>query len=396
MDVSAPPADAVKTESGLAYKILTEGGATSISPGPNDMVHIHYTIWKTSGETFFSSAGRPKPQQVVLAQMQPGWVETITNMKVGEKRLVWMPPELAQRPGIDGPKETMAFQIELVDVTPAPVVPEDVAAVPADAKKTAKGVAYKVLKPGTGKDKPRAWDQVTLHFTGWTTDGKMVESTEMRKRPQPVPLFRAMPGWVDALQTMVVGQRNRVWIPPELVKTRPGIPEGQMLVYELEVVDIKQMPEPPAVPKDVAAAPKDAKKTEKGVFYKVLKAGTGKEHPRADQTVEVHYTGWTTDGSMFDSSVTRGQPAKFPLGGVIPGWTDGLQTMVVGEKTRFWIPEELAYKGRPNAPQGMLVFDVELLGISDPPKVPKLPPMMGHPPMPPNTQSRPPAGKQGE
>jgi peptidylprolyl isomerase len=79
--------------------------------------------------------------------------------------------------------------------------------------------------------------------------------------------------------------------------------------------------------------------------------------------VEVDYTGWTTDGKMFDSSITRGQPAQFPLGHVIPGCTEGVQLMVDGEKARFWIPEELAYKGRPGAPQGMLVFDIELRKI---------------------------------
>jgi peptidylprolyl isomerase len=79
----------------------------------------------------------------------------------------------------------------------------------------------------------------------------------------------------------------------------------------------------------------------------------------------VHYTGWTTDGKMFDSSVARGEPATFPLNGVIKGWTEGVQLMVVGEKRRFWIPGNLAYDNspRPGAPKGMLVFDVELLAI---------------------------------
>ena len=77
----------------------------------------------------------------------------------------------------------------------------------------------------------------------------------------------------------------------------------------------------------------------------------------------VHYTGWTTDGKMFDSSVARGQPATFPLNRVIAGWTEGVQLMVVGEKRRFWIPQKLAYGGAEGAPRGMLVFDVELLGI---------------------------------
>jgi hypothetical protein len=76
---------------------------------------------------------------------------------------------------------------------------------------------------------------------------------------------------------------------------------------------------------------------------------------------------------MFDSSVVRGSPARFPLTNVIPGWADGLQTMLVGETTRFWIPEELAYKGREGSPPGMLVFDVELIEIVDPPRPPPLP-----------------------
>ena len=77
--------------------------------------------------------------------------------------------------------------------------------------------------------------------------------------------------------------------------------------------------------------------------------------------VTVHYTGWTTDGKMFDSSVARGKPATFPLTGVIRGWTQGLQLMVVGEKRRFWIPQKLAYQGRD--PKGMLVFEVELISL---------------------------------
>src|SRR5262249_58986509 len=121
-------------------------------------------------------------------------------------------------------------------------------------------------------------------------------------------------------------------------------------------------------PADVAAAPADAEKTASGLASKLLEKGTGTEHPEPQDTVKVNYTGWTTDGKMFDSSVKRGQPATFPLGGVIKGWTEGLQLMVVGEKRRFWIPSELAYNNRPGRPQGMLVFDVELLEIKRGPK----------------------------
>jgi FKBP-type peptidyl-prolyl cis-trans isomerase len=116
-------------------------------------------------------------------------------------------------------------------------------------------------------------------------------------------------------------------------------------------------------PPDVAAPPADAVKTASGLASKVVQPGTGTQHPRANSQVTVHYTGWTTDGKMFDSSVQHGQPATFGLDEVIKGWTEGLQMMVVGEKRRFWIPQDLAYQGRPGSPQGMLVFDVELIRI---------------------------------
>ncbi len=112
-------------------------------------------------------------------------------------------------------------------------------------------------------------------------------------------------------------------------------------------------------PIDVASPPQNAQRTDSGLASKVLVKGMGVEHPPTTSTVTVHYTGWTTDGKMFDSSVLRGRKASFPLNGVIKGWTEGLQLMVVGEKRRFWIPANLAY-GENGRVAGMLVFDVEL------------------------------------
>jgi peptidylprolyl isomerase len=133
-----------------------------------------------------------------------------------------------------------------------------------------------------------------------------------------------------------------------------------MLVFDVELVNFTNPPEAPA---DVAAPPKDAKKTASGLAYRVLQPGKGTVHPAPTNRVRVHYSGWTTDGQMFDSSVTRGQPLVFALNRVIPGWTEGVQLMVEGESTRFWVPQELAYKGQAGAPAGMLVFDVELIEI---------------------------------
>jgi len=124
------------------------------------------------------------------------------------------------------------------------------------------------------------------------------------------------------------------------------------------------MPVIPA-PADVAAAPADASVTASGLASKVIQPGNSNVRPTASSTVRVHYSGWTTDGEMFDSSVVRGEPAEFPLSNVIPGWTEGVQLMVVGEKRRFWIPGSLAYDNipMPGAPKGTLVFDIELLGV---------------------------------
>ena len=124
-----------------------------------------------------------------------------------------------------------------------------------------------------------------------------------------------------------------------------------------------QMGEMLPAPPDVAAPPDDAERTASGLASRVLVEGTGTVHPTATDTVEVHYSGWTTDGEMFDSSVVRGETIEFPLSGVIAGWTEGLQLMVAGETRRLWIPENLAYGGRPGRPEGMLVFDVQLIRV---------------------------------
>lgn len=107
------------------------------------------------------------------------------------------------------------------------------------------------------------------------------------------------------------------------------------------------------------------KVTASGLQYSVIKEGDGAT-PKKEDNVKCHYTGTLIDGTKFDSSVDRGQPAEFPVGGVIPGWTEALQMMKVGSKYKLFIPPELAYgpAGRPGIPpNSALVFEVELLEI---------------------------------
>jgi len=116
--------------------------------------------------------------------------------------------------------------------------------------------------------------------------------------------------------------------------------------------------------------------TESGLQYEILKKADGAQ-PKADDTVTVHYEGKLLDGSVFDSSIKRGQPIDLPVGGVIPGWVEALQLMHVGEKVRLWIPSDLAYGAQSPSPaipaNSVLVFELELLGIKDPNAAPAAP-----------------------
>ena len=245
--------------------------------------------------------------------------------------------------------------------------PKDVNSVPSDAEVTASGLASRELTAGTGSESPAAADTVTVHYSGWTTDGNLFDSSVKRGEPTSFPLNRVISGWTEGLQLMVVGEKRRFWIPADLAygENPGGGRPGGLLVFDVELLSIEKAPELPKVPEDIAAIPASAEVRESGLASRKLSDGTGSAHPTKADMVTVHYSGWTTDGEMFDSSVMRGAPATFGLGQVIPGWTEGVQLMVEGEKRRFWIPAKLAYGENPQggAPAGTLIFDVELIKI---------------------------------
>jgi FKBP-type peptidyl-prolyl cis-trans isomerase len=249
----------------------------------------------------------------------------------------------------------LLLALPLFAADPKPAPPADLTTPPADGVKAENGLVTKQLAAGVGVVKPTDEDLVKVRYTVWKADGTLVQHVPA-PRSATLMVTKMIPGWAEAVKQMVPGERQRAWVPASL----NGGKLDQGLVFDTELLEIV---EAPRTPEDVAAPPADATKTESGLAYKVLRPGTGTGHPKGRSTVVVHYTGWTTDGRLFDSSVLRGEPATFPLDAVIRGWTEGLQLMVPGEKTRFWIPAKLAYGNDKSKPQGMLVFDIELVAV---------------------------------
>ena len=159
--------------------------------------------------------------------------------------------------------------------------------------------------------------------------------------------------------------------PKSVTVNAEAVPQKIQLAVDIPKTDGASVREPTALaedtvdpftpPKSVAAPPTDAGVTKSGLHYKIIKPATEGSSPELKNIITAHYTGWQTDGKMFDSSHKRKRPFTSKLGNLIKGWQEGIGMMKRGEKRRFWIPAELAYKGNPNAPQGMLVFDVELI-----------------------------------
>lgn len=137
---------------------------------------------------------------------------------------------------------------------------------------------------------------------------------------------------------------------PASVVAQNAPPESRPIAERMQAPDNLRLP------------PANAMRTASGLRYVVLHAGKGSGHPGPDSTIEIDYVGWDFQGHMFDSSLPRGAPSRFPLRGLIKGWQEGVQLMRPGDTFRFWIPGSLAYDGMPggDVPKGKLVFDITL------------------------------------
>lgn len=233
----------------------------------------------------------------------------------------------------------------------------------------------KVLVTGRGVEHPQENDCLRVRFTGWKRDGSLFSTSGVHGETLVQCLNSAMPGIAEALKTMVAGEKLRVWIPASLTfgkkhhrgRTRMDLddepPPNVDLTFDVELVDLLKAP---PVPTDLDVPSGSAVKTRSGLAFQILKNGAGTQHPSMTSQVTLQYSGWTSDGKLFESTVMGRHPAIFLVGTTLPAWREVLPQMVTGEKLRLWVPAALAYGEKPvnhMNPAGNLVYDIELVAF---------------------------------
>ena len=350
-----PACDAMnKTASGLEWGILKKGDGGE-SPGDADTVEVHYTGWLTDGTKFDSSRDRGQTTKFGVTQVIKGWTEGLKLMTPGMRCKFVIPGDLAYGPAGRPPKipanATLVFDVELVSVVRMPKLRP---ANPDKQKVLGNGVKYELVKQGSG-DAIVEGSGVALRYAIWGSDGNLLDCTEKsgQKFGGTLDSLR-WPFLKDIVKELTVGCIVRSDVPNELVQ------QAQTdTVWELELVMVTELPKFRLPAKDKVVT------TESGLQYEAIEQGKG-DSPKAFNTVKAHYTGWLTDGKMFDSSHASGEPTEFPLNRVIAGWTEGLQLMKPGAKFLFQIPPELGYGAKDSGTipaNSTLIFFVELVEV---------------------------------
>lgn len=243
-----------------------------------------------------------------------------------------------------------------------------------DTLTTASGLRY--VRIVSVKDKKavqaKAGDRVKVHYTGTLTNGTKFDSSRDRGEPFEFQLGKGqvIKGWDEGIALLKKGERATLIIPANLgygQSDMGNIPANSTLIFDVELMEV--FPKINAVPFVDAKKKAEPKKTTSGLEYIAVKTNTKGMKADSGKTVEVHYTGYLVDGTIFDSSVERGQTFSFQLGvqPLIPGWVEGIKMMRTGEKYRFILPPSLAYgdRGAGNVipPNSKLIFDVELISV---------------------------------
>lgn len=258
-------------------------------------------------------------------------------------------------------------------------------AVDADAPEeftaTESGLKYRFRRKGKGT-KASLEKMIVVNYRGWLDDGMIFDTTYgTGGYPATLEPKMTVPGFQEAVLMMEEGSMLEVEIPAKLgygERQSINIPANSTLHYLIELIKVTDPPQPPAETPSMGPstpvvtgpvdpdAPEEFTKTASGLKYRIRRKSSGKK-PTASNTVKVHYRGWLDNGTEFDSSYSRKEPASFGLRDVVAGWTEGLQLVGVGGMIELEVPSDLGYgdTGSPPSipPKATLHFLVELLEI---------------------------------
>lgn len=236
-DLITPPPDAQNLGNGLITKMLTAGHGPAV-PSDEDVVKIRYTIWSSPDGKLVDRVAAPQWVVPAVGVMMPGMKQTVEMMHPGEVRRAWIQERLGARGRVPAGGMLVA-DVELLDIIHQPVAPADVAAPPPSATVTKSGLAYRVLRKGTGTRHPKIGDTVVVHYSGWYPTGMRFDSSVVRGEPAEFPLRDVIAGWREGIQLLTEGERARFWIPESLAyHGQQGKPKG-MLVFDVELLKIK-------------------------------------------------------------------------------------------------------------------------------------------------------------
>lgn len=336
-----------------------------------DMVSIEYVGKLESGKIFGTSADRKHPLtfEVGKNNVIPGLEKSVIYLREGDSAYIQIPSALAYGTNPHGSipsNSNLTFNIKVVKVVKGNK-PFIVAGL--DTITQANGLKYIVVKKGKGEPVKNA-QKAHVHYTGYFLDGKIFDSSKDHPDSKPfsftIDRNQVIKGWDYGIAGMRKGEQRRLIIPYQLAYgeagSPPAIPAKTDLIFDVELVDWEIVPV--AIPYDTKG--KDTITTETGLKYVVVKDNKGARQIVSGDTVSVVYTGYLTDGKIFDSSFERNDSITLIVGKgqVIKGWDEGLQKLKEGDKARIIIPYLLAYgeNGRPPIipAKADLIFDVHI------------------------------------
>lgn len=236
-ELVAPPQDAVRLPSGLAYKVLQQGVAGEQPPTDQDVVAIFVIGRSPAGEVFQNSFAQGRPQRMQVRHTFPAWREAMKTMVRGEIRRWWFPADRVPPNPKSGRREPAVFDVALEDVGRIPNPPRYLAEPDPKSHSTRYGASVLTVRAGKSGAKLTRTDGAMVNFTYWRPTGEPINSSYAEGRPTLFPMDKVMPAFADCLEGMTLEEKRYCWIPAARNEGFPGAQSGA-ITFEVELLSI--------------------------------------------------------------------------------------------------------------------------------------------------------------